>query len=126
MRALFLSACLLFTLSAFAQSGQGKTDTSIYKYAEKMPEPGYDLPKYLSEHLQYPDSAYKHNIQGRVIVRFVVNKDGSISNCSVIKGYEVANEVLRVVNKMPKWKPGKQKGTPVKVWFTLPIIIDPE
>ena len=95
----------------------------MYAYAEQMPEPGYDIGKYLVDHLHYPDSAYSANIQGRVIVKFIVNENGSISNARVEKGIGGGcdEEALRIVSSMPKWKPGKQNGMPVKVLFTLPI-----
>jgi protein TonB len=89
-----------------------------------MPYPDYDYRKYLSENLHYPDSANVHNIEGRVIVKFVVNEDGHISECEVTKPVNnyLDEEALRIIGKMPPWKPGKDKGKPVRVYFTAPIV----
>lgn len=94
---------------------------------EKMPEfPGGDeaLMKYIIENLRYPQSAAKSGMQGRVIVRFVVAGDGSITNVEVLKGFDYAcdKEAVRVVSMMPKWTPGKQSGRNVPVYYTIPIV----
>ena len=88
-----------------------------------MPAAPYDINEFLSKNLRYPDQARESNIQGRVIVKFVVNEDGSISDVSVVKGIGAGcdEEAKRVVASLPKWKPGKQNGNPVRVYFTLPI-----
>ena len=85
---------------------------------------GYDMNKYLSEHLYYPDSAMAHNLEGRVIVKFMVNEDGSISDCKILRGLspECDSEALRVFRSMPPWKPNKQKGKPVKMSFSFPVL----
>lgn len=71
----------------------------------------------------YPEIAKESNIQGRVTVKFVVNEEGNVSDIIVVKGIGGGcdEEAVRVVKKMPKWKPGKQNGRPVKVYFSLPI-----
>jgi len=94
---------------------------------EEMPSfPGGEkaLMDYISENLKYPTVAQEAGIQGRVIIRFVVDNDGSISNVNILRGIDPAcdNEAVRVVEAMPKWKPGKQRGKPVSVYFTLPIV----
>lgn len=94
--------------------------------AEMMPSfPGGDaaLFKYLSQHINYPADAQEAGIQGRVLVRFTVGKDGAIRNARVTKGVHPSldREALRVVNSMPHWIPGKQDGKPVAVFFSLPI-----
>ena len=133
MRAIILSALLFFALSASAQYRKLKNDTTqektdlapaaIYEYVEKMPEPAYDISKYLSEHLQYPDSAYKYNIQGRIIVKFVVNEDGSLSDFKTEKGIGggCEEEAIRTLRNMPKWKAGVHNGLPVRVSTMLPV-----
>jgi periplasmic protein TonB len=98
----------------------------IFTYVEQMPEfPGGDAArmKYLSENIHYPDAAREAGVDGKVIVKFVVSEDGSISDITVLRdfGYGSADEAKKVVSKMPKWKAGKQNGRPVKVYFTLPI-----
>lgn len=81
------------------------------------------LMKYLSSNIRYPESAQQNDIQGRVIVKFVVEKDGSIGQAQVVKGVDrsLDQEALRVVKKMPKWQPGKNNGVAVRSWFTLPV-----
>ena len=80
--------------------------------------------KYLSENIKYPEQAKKENIQGKVYMRFVVERDGSIVDAEILRGIGGGcdEEALRVVNAMPKWEPGKQQGTPVRVQYNLPIV----
>lgn len=127
MKCYFLFVCFLFALHSNAQNSVNKDilkNVAVLDPTEKIPEPGYDLKKYLAENVHYPDSAIAHNIEGRVIVKFVVYENGSISRCEVIKGIgkECNEEALRVVKAMPRWKPGIQHGKPVKVYFTLPVV----
>ena len=79
--------------------------------------------KYLQENIKYPEQAKNNGVQGRVIVQFVVNKDGSISNDTVVRSVDplLDAEAIRVVRNMPNWTPGKQRGEAVRVRFTLPV-----
>ncbi len=88
-----------------------------------MPTAEYDYNAYLAKNIHYPDSAREHNVEGRVIVKFVVKEDGTIVDCTVKKGVNkyLAAEALRIVSNMPSWKPGTKNGKPIKVYFTLPI-----
>ena len=92
-----------------------------------MPEfPGGQqaLFKYLGDNVKYPVIAQENGIQGRVICQFVVNKDGSIVDIEVVRSGgdpSLDKEAIRVIKSMPKWKPGKQRGKPVRVKFTLPV-----
>lgn len=81
------------------------------------------LMKWLSNNIRYPEAAQQNDIQGRVIVKFVVEKDGSIGHATIVKGVDkdLDREALRVVNKMPKWQPGKNNGQPVRSYFNLPV-----
>ena len=81
------------------------------------------LMKFLSSNIHYPETARDYDIQGRVIVKFVVEKDGSIGPAKVVKGVDSAldQEALRVVRQMPRWQPGKNDGVAVRSWFTLPV-----
>jgi len=93
---------------------------------EEMPMfPGGDaeLLKYIGEHTNYPEVAKENNIQGRVIVRFCVTAKGGVSQVSILKGVdpELDAEAIRVVNTLPAFKPGKQGGKPVPVWYMVPI-----
>ena len=79
---------------------------------------------FISSNLVYPATARESMIQGRVIVGFVVERDGSISNVKVSRSVDPAldKEAMRVVKSMPKWKPGKQNGSAVRVKYTVPVI----
>jgi len=93
---------------------------------EEMPMfPGGDaaLLTYIAEHTNYPEVAKENNIQGRVIVRFCVTSKGTINQVSVLKGVdpELDKEAIRVVESLPGFKPGKQGGKPVPVWYMVPI-----
>lgn len=91
--------------------------------AERMPKFRGNLDAWIASHLQYPAEAAECGVQGRVIVRFVVEKDGSITNASVIRSVEpsVDREALRIVNSMPLWIPGMNNGHNAAVWYTCPI-----
>jgi protein TonB len=99
----------------------------IFKVVESMPEfPGGQqaLFKFLSENVKYPVIAQENGIQGRVICQFTVNKDGSIVDIEVVKtggDPSLDKEAIRVIKSMPKWNPGKQRGKPVRVKYTIPV-----
>jgi TonB family protein len=80
--------------------------------------------EYLKNNMKYPESAVKNGIQGRVVVRFVVDSTGKVTNVEVIRSLDPAcdAEAIRVVEAMPDWIPGKQSGNPVSVYYTLPIL----
>ena len=101
-------------------------EEEIFMVVEDAPEfPGGTeaLLKYLREHIKYPPICRENNIQGRVLVSFVVNKDGSIVEPEIVKGVNPSldKEALRVIAGMPNWKPGKQRGKEVRVKFTVPV-----
>ncbi|MDE6193232.1 MAG: energy transducer TonB [Muribaculaceae bacterium] len=81
------------------------------------------LMKWLSNNIRYPEAAQQNDVQGRVIVKFIVEKDGSVSQAQIVKGVDkdLDKEALRVVNKMPKWQAGKNNGVAVRSYFTLPV-----
>lgn len=102
-------------------------EEEVFMVVEKMPEfPGGmgELMKWLSKNIKYPAIAQENGVQGRVVVQFVVNKDGSIVDPQVIKSVDpyLDKEALRVVKAMPKWSPGEQRGKPVRVKYTLPVM----
>lgn len=103
-------------------------EQEIFDAVEQMPEfPGGEsaLLAYLSKNIKYPAIAQENNIQGRVIVQFVVNKDGSIVDCKIVKSTvdkSCDKEAIRVVSTMPKWKPGHNNGKPVRVRYTVPVM----
>ena len=99
---------------------------TIYKSVEQMPMfPGgeIELIKYLSQNIQYPPEAAKNNVQGRVILQFVVDKTGQVGEVKVVRSVseELDAEAVRVVKTLPKFEPGRQDGKPVAVWYTLPV-----
>ena len=99
----------------------------IFMVVESMPEfPGGQqaLFKFLAENVKYPVIAQENGIQGRVICQFVVNKDGSIVDVVAVRSSgepSLDKEAIRVIKSMPKWKPGKQRGKPVRVKYTVPV-----
>ena len=106
--------------------GSVKDNNEIFEIVENMPEfPGgmAELMKFLQQNIKYPEQARKDSIQGRVIVQFTIKKTGEVSNTTIVSGVspELDAEAIRVVNAMPLWTPGEQKGEPVNVKFTLPI-----
>lgn len=99
----------------------------VFVVVEQQPEfPGGTtaLMKFLSNNIKYPVIAQENGIQGRVITNFVVERDGSISDVNVVRGQDPSldREAVRVIKTMPKWTPGQQRGKPVRVRFTLPVV----
>ena len=99
----------------------------IFVVVEEQPEfPGGNaaMMKFLSDNIKYPVIAQENGIQGRVITNFVVERDGSITDVQVVRGVDPSldKEAVRVIQSMPKWKPGKQRGSAVRVRFTLPVV----
>lgn len=99
---------------------------TVYQIVEEMPKfPGGEkaLMDYVSNNVKYPEEAKNKNIAGRVFVSFVVEKDGSIGEVKVLRGIGGGcdEEAVRVIKEMPKWKPGMQKGKPVRVNYMMPI-----
>ena len=98
----------------------------IFTAVEQMPQfPGGEgeLLKYISTHIKYPTMAAENNIQGRVVVKFVVQKDGKVGEVVVLRGKDpdLDKEAVRVVKTLPNFIPGKMNGQAVSVWYTLPI-----
>lgn len=104
-----------------------KKEEEIFVAVEQQAEfPGGQgaLMKWLSQNVRYPETAQQNDVQGRVIVKFVVEKDGSIGTATILKGVDkdLDREALRVVKKMPKWQPGKNNGVAVRSYFNLPVV----
>ena len=101
-------------------------ETEIFTIVEEMPDfPGgmQKLADYLAKNIKYPQMARESGIQGRVFVNFVIEPDGHVSNVNVMRslGGGCDEEAIRVVKSMPKWKPGKQRGKPVRESYILPV-----
>ena len=104
-----------------------QSSQSVYDEVEVMPEfPGgmQAMIEYLNTNIKYPKDAIKQEVGGRVMVMFVVETDGSLSNVRVARKVfpSLDAEAVRVVKTMPKWKPGKEKGKVVRVNYTLPVV----
>ena len=98
----------------------------VYQIVEQMPEfPGGEakIVEFISKNIHYPQAAKEKGIQGRVFIGFIIEKDGSISNVRNLRSVdsELDAEAMRVVESMPKWKPGMHEGEPVRVYFQIPI-----
>lgn len=120
---LFLVAFLFTGAISYAQPNE----EMIYDYPEQMPEfpgGGDALDQFLKENLKYPEEAKNKQIQGKVYVGFVVEKDGSVTNIQIRKSAHplLDAEAMRVVKLMPKWKPGSMRGKTVRTRYTLPVI----
>ena len=102
-------------------------DNEIFVVVEELPEfPGGNaaMMHFIAENIRYPKEAHEKGIQGRVITKFIVRKDGSIDSVQIVRGVDplLDAEAIRVLESMPTWKPGKQRGQPVNVMFTLPVV----
>ena len=118
---------LVLLFSFMTSTAQTKKNDMVFDVVEVMPQfPGGQIAmlQYLMKNIKYPEQAMKEGIQGRVTVRFIVEKDGSISDVKpVLSVHPLLNkEAVRVVESMPKWTPGKQNGKPVRVRFNLPVM----
>ncbi|HET6557717.1 MAG TPA: TonB family protein [Prolixibacteraceae bacterium] len=116
----------LFTLKVTADGVKLESGDKIYTSVDESPQfrgGPMALRNYITSHLTYPAKAQQSGIQGKVFVSFVVNKDGKVSDAHVVQGVHplLDEEALRVVNDMPKWKPGKMDEKPVRVAYTMPI-----
>jgi protein TonB len=103
-----------------------ESSEEVFGVVEQMPSfPGGEkkLKEYFTENIHYPEELAESDVQGRVIVIFVVEKDGSISNVKVVKSLHplLDKEAVRVVSLMPKWRPGKQNGVSYRVRYVIPV-----
>ena len=104
-----------------------QSNQNVYDQVEQMPEFPGGMPamiEYLQTNIKYPQDAIKQEVGGRVMVMFVVETDGSLSNVRVARKVfpSLDEEAVRVVKSMPKWKPGKEKGRLVRVNYALPVV----
>ncbi|MDB5283779.1 MAG: family metallopeptidase [Bacteroidota bacterium] len=123
----FTLIALLFSICVNAQKDStGGNDSKIFTFVEHVPEfPGGDMGviKFLQQNIKYPKRERNKDIQGKVIVRFVVDIDGSVKDVVVVNSVSpgLDKEAVRVVKLLPKFKPGTQQGKPVMVYYNLPI-----
>ena len=126
-----LALAFLFTgFSVFAQETEEQQKEPVFQVVETMPQfPGgkVELVKFLQKNMVYPEQDRKDGREGKVYLQFIVEKDGSVTEVTPIgKVYELAtqamvDESMRLVNLMPKFEPGLQRGKPVRVKYLLPI-----
>ncbi len=100
--------------------------SEVFVVVEEMPQfPGGDeaLMQFIYNNIEYPENAKTNNIQGRAIIRFAVLADGSVDQVTVLKGVDpsIDAEAIRVIRMLPEWKPGRQGGKPVNVWYSVPV-----
>ena len=98
-------------------------DNQIHFLVQKMPVFPGNLNTWIYNNIRYPETAKEKKLEGKVYVRFVIEKDGAVSNVKIIRGVspELDNEAKAVIASMPKWEPGKQEGSPVRVSYTVPV-----
>ena len=101
-------------------------DGKVFTYVDQMPEfPGGEaaMQRYIYNHLKYPAVSREKGVQGTVMIRFVINENGSVGDVQILKGLDTYcdREAKRIVQSLPRFTPGRQQGSPVKVWFHLPI-----
>ncbi|MFP4555715.1 MAG: TonB family protein [Bacteroidales bacterium] len=108
-------------------------EEEVFMVVEEMPtfigsDKYKDFKEYISKNIKYPEFAAESGVEGRVFVQFIVEPDGSVSNVEVVRGVdpELDKEAVRVVKNSPKWEPGKQRGIPVRVSFSFPVIFSLE
>lgn len=123
---LLMAVCCLMTANA-QKTVVSQTNQKVFDTVEQMPEyPGgmQAMIEFLQANMKYPEDAAKQKVEGRVMVQFVVETDGSISDVHVAKQVfpSLDAEAIRVVQAMPKWTPGKEKGKVVRVKYNLPIV----
>lgn len=111
--------------SDFGEYGDEDTgENDIFQIVENVPTfPLGDPSVWIAKHVNYPSVAAENGVEGRVFMQFVIEKDGSISNVTVLRGVDASldKEAIRVIKSMPKWTPGRQRGKPVRVSYQLPI-----
>ena len=98
-------------------------DNQVHFLVQEMPVFPGNLNTWIYNNIRYPEAAKEKKLEGKVYVRFIIEKDGSISNVKIIRGVspELDNEAKTVIASMPKWEPGKQNGSPVRVSYTVPV-----
>ena len=121
-----MMAVLSLTTASAQKTVVSQKNQKVFEVVEQMPEyPGgmMAMMEFLQDNMKYPADAEKQKVQGKVMVSFIVETDGSISDVKVMKNVfpSLDAEAIRVVKAMPRWTPGKQKGKVVRVHFSLPI-----
>lgn len=120
MKYLFAIISLLLNTAANAQQSK-----EVFTYVDKMPAATYDIDKYITENMRYPEIAYKNNIEGGVTVKFIVTETGAIDSARIVGkrvGAGLEEEAVRIISSMPPWKPAILNETPVRAYYTKRVI----
>jgi protein TonB len=125
-----LIASTVFTGASAQKDSLAPKVPQAFTFVEQMPEfPGGDaaMVKFLKQNVTYPQMEHDNHIEGKVLLRFVITEDGSVGEVQVVRGVSpgLDKEALRVVKKLPRFKPGMNQGKPVKVYYNLPIFFKP-
>lgn len=115
---------LLAQKTVVSQKAQQEDPFTVVEQMPEFPGGTEGMFKFMKDNMKYPEDAQKQQIEGRVLVQFIVEKDGSLSNVNVLRSVfpSLDAEAVRVVKAMPNWKAGRQKGEPVRVKFTIPLM----
>lgn len=115
---------LLAQKTVVSQKAQQEDPFTVVEQMPEFPGGTEGMFKFMKDNMKYPEDAQKQQIEGRVLVQFIIEKDGSLSNVNVLRSVfpSLDAEAVRVVKAMPNWKPGRQKGEPVRVKFTIPLM----
>ena len=122
-----MMAVFCFTTASAQKTVVSEKDQKVYDVVEQLPEYPGGMPAmidFLQTNMTYPKDAEKQKVEGRVLVMFIVETDGSVSDVKVARNVfpSLDEEAVRVVEAMPKWIPGKEKGKAVRVKYTLPVV----
>lgn len=118
---------IIIYTNSFAQIKERKTKQQVYLFADVMPAPTFDLNEYLEQNMKLPEGEANF-ARCNFVIRFIVNENGNISNITMVRGISKKFDEMasRMIKQMPRWKPGKIKGKPVKVYYTLTVHFHPE
>lgn len=124
-----LSLTMMSSVGSYAQKTSSSTEADtlkpepVFRIVDQMPQFEGDLNKFLSRNLRYPEDAREAKIEGRVVVQFVIEPDGQVTTPRVERGAypSLDAEAIRIIKLMPRWKPGKQNGQAVRVFYHIPI-----
>lgn len=131
MKRFFLLGLFLWNISSlFARQQIDTLKEKVYASADQMPQyPGgmATLMKYLAVNLKYPQEDRENGIQGKIVARFIITRQGKVTNVNMIRGGDaaLAAHVYHLLYKMPDWIPGQKDGKTVNVYFTLPVLVHP-
>lgn len=120
MKHLLVVICLLLSTVASAQQAK-----EVFRYVDKLPEAAYNVDKYISENMQYPEIAYKENIEGVLSVKFVVSPTGDIDSAVIVGkklGAGLEEEAIRIISSMPSWRPAMLNGKAVRSAYIQKIV----